>query len=234
MIFFLPFLIQNLIAGILAIPILSHVAKISEIDFRGPPDVVWNQLRSFFLTFLLLLFLSTVISWIIGSLTMGISVKAASNVVEKDKTSLKESFNSTIPKLPSILLASFITGIATFAGFLALIVPGIILQILFYLVIPILIVEDIGVLESLSRSMKLVNSRWLKTFVLSLIVGLITGAVSVVATFATPLGIYRVLIGNVIAAFAYPLVPISTTIYYYSMRAKEEKQLRPPPPPPPF
>jgi len=226
-------LIAGLISGILSVPILSHVSKISQIDFTGPPDVVWSQLWNFILTLLALVLLLGIISWIIGSVISGVCVKCASELIEKGKVSLGESFNFTVYKLPSLLIATLIAGILTVLGLLALIVPGIIIYIMFYLVIPAIMIENIGALDSLSRSRRLVSNRWLKTFVLTLIVGLILGiAAFILNLIMAPLGIYSSLVGSIITAFVQPIIPISLTVYYYSMLAKEQQRILPPPPPP--
>ena len=232
-IFFVPFLIAGLISGILSVPILSYLSEISKIDFTGPSDVVWSQFWNFVLTFVALAFILGIISWIIGNVISGVCVKCASDLIEKGKASLGESFNFTVCKLPSLLIATLITGILTALGFIALIVPGIIIYIMFYLVIPVIMIENVGALDSLSRSRRLVNNRWLKTFVLALIVGLVIGiAAFVVSLIMAPLGIYRSLVSSIITAFVQPIIPISLTVYYYSMLAKEQQRILPPPPPP--
>ncbi|MGC9345321.1 MAG: hypothetical protein ACP5ER_00815, partial [Candidatus Bathyarchaeales archaeon] len=102
--------------------------------------------------------------------------------------------------------------------FLALTVLGIIFTIMFYLVVPVIIIEDAGVLESLSRSRRLVSNRWFKTFILSLIVIIIVFFVSFVGNLiGSPLGAFSWLVSSIIAAFVEPILPISTTVYYYSM-----------------
>jgi hypothetical protein len=233
--FFTPFLIAGLISGILSIPILSYMSRISQIDFTGPPDVVWSQFLDFFLTFLALVFVLGIISWIIGNMVSGVCVKCASDLIEKGKASLGESFNFTVYKLPSLLIATLVIGILTVLGLIALIVPGVILYIMFYLAIPAIMIEDVGAFDSLSRSRKLVSNRWLKTFVLALIVGLIIGVAAFAVNLITiPLGIYGLLVGSVINAFVQPISLISSTVYYYAMSAKEEQRRIPPPPPPPF
>ncbi len=234
-VFLIPFLIAGLISGILSVPILSYASKISQIDFTGPPNVVWSQLWNLILTFIALAFILGIISWIIGNVISGVCVKCTSDLIEKGKASLGESFNFTVYKLPSLLIATLITGILVALGLLALIVPGIIIYIMFFLVIPAIMIENIGALDSLSRSRRLVSNRWLKTFVLALIVGLIIGIpVFILNLITAPFGIYRSLVGSVITAFVEPIIPISLTAYYYSMFAKEEQQRILPPPPPPF
>jgi len=234
--FFIPFLIAGLITGIITVPILSYMSEISQIDFTGrPPNVVWSQFWNFFLTFLALAFVIGLISGVIGNIISGVCIKCASDLIQKGKASLPESLNFTAHKLPSLLIATLITGILTALGFLALIVPGIIIYIMFFLVIPVIMIENMGAIDSLSRSRTLANNRWLETFVLALIVGLIIGIPVFILNFIMiPLGIYRMLVSSVIATFIQPIIPISLTVYYYSMLAKEEQQRIPPPPPPPF
>lgn len=233
--FLIPFLIAGLFSGIVSIPILSCLSSISNIDFTGPQDVVWSQFWNLILALVALAFILSIISWTIGNVASGVCVKCASDMIEKGNTSLEESFNFTVYKLPSLLVASLMTGILTVLGLLALIVPGIIIYIMFYLVVPAIMIENIGALDSLSRSRRLVSNRWLNTFALALIVWLIVGIVAFVANLITsPLNIYSPLVGSIITAFIEPIVPISLTAYYYSMLAKEERQKIPPPPPPPF
>jgi len=196
---------------------------------------VWSQLWNFILTLLAIVFVLVIISWIIGNITSGVCVKCASDLIEKGKTSLGESFNFTVYKLPSLLIATLIVGILTAIGLLALIVPGIIIHIMFYLVIPAMMIENSGAFDSLSRSRKLVSNRWLKTFVLALIIYIIIGiAAFVISLITAPLGIYSSVANTIITALIEPILPISLTIYYYSMCAKEEQRRILPPPPPPF
>lgn len=235
--FLIPILMAALISGVLSLPIVSYVTgmaeKMAEIDPTPPPDIVWSQLWSYILTLLAKTIVIAIISWIVSTIANGVCIKCASDMIEKGKASLGESFNFTIYKLLSLLAAALITGVLVFLGLLALIVPGIILYIMFYLVVPAIIIEDIGAFDSLSRSRRLVSNRWLRTFVLLLIVSIITGFVAFIGSLiGSPLGIYGWFLSIIIAAFVQPIIPISLTVYYYSMLAKEEQRL--PPPPPPF
>jgi len=233
--FLMPFLIAGFTSALLSMPILNYLSQMPQIDPTGPPDIVWSQLWDFLVTLISLAFILGLISWIISTIVSGICVKCASDFIEKGKTSLEESFIFALYKLPSLLVATLIVGIITVIGFIALIVPGIIFHIMFFLVVPVIVIENIGALASLSRSRELVSNRWLKTFLLALIIYLILGIVAfVVSLIVTPLGIYGHIFGNIVTAFIEPILPISITIYYYSMYAKEEQRKIPPPPPPPF
>ena len=169
----------------------------------------------------------------ISNVVSGIIIKSASDLVEKRKTSLGRSLNFVISKLPSLLVASLIAGVLTFLGFLIFVIPGIILFIMFYLIVPAIVIEEKGVFDSLSRSKALVRKRWLKTLVLSIILALIIGGLALaIDLILAPLGIYSSLASTLIISVIAPISPISSTFYYYSMRAKEESEKIPPPPPP--
>jgi len=234
-IFFIPFLIVSVISALLSLPMLSYAEEIGKIDFTGPPDVVWNKFWSIFLTLMALAFITAVLSWIISNIASGVIIKSASDFIEKGKTSLSNSFNFTVSKLPSLLVASLIVGILTTLGLFAFIIPGIIISIMFYLVIPAIVIEEKGVFDSLSRSRKLVSNRWLKTFALALIIGIIIAVLAIlVSLILAPLGAYSSLASTIIISVIEPISPISSTFYYYSMLAKEKSEKIPPPPPPPF
>jgi uncharacterized membrane protein YjjP (DUF1212 family) len=98
----------------------------------------------------------------------------------------------------------------------------------------VIVVEQKGAFESLGRSKKLVDKRWLKTFGLMLALGIITGIVVGVAGVVAML-FSDVLVGSivrsVISAFVSPLSPVATTYLYYSMVSREIPPPSPPPPP---
>jgi hypothetical protein len=138
-------------------------------------------------------------------------------------------------RLPSLLVAGLIYAILVGVGLVALIIPGIILAIMFSLNTPAIMIENAGALGSLSRSRKLVGGRWLKTFMLLLIIVLIFGLVVFIGNLiAAPFGSFSWLASGIISAFVQPILPISLAVYYYSMLGREEQQRVPPPPAPPF
>ena len=94
----------------------------------------------------------------------GVVVRVASDILEKRRASLSDALSSTAKRLPSLLGAGMLSGVLVILGLICLVVPGIIVAIMFSLITPTIIIERIGVLESLSRSRKLIKQRWLKTF----------------------------------------------------------------------
>ena len=236
----------GLITGILTSALFLSFPLPTPPSAGAPTAAVFQWLGSFISALIGLAVFGGIISWVIGSIATGMVVKSASDVIEKGAGNLQESFNFTISMLPSLLVASIITGVLIFIGILLLLIPGIILLIIFSLVVPAIIIEQKGAFDSLGRSSKLVSNRWLKTFALLIVIGLIMVAVSLITTFvllpgyvylaAPPFGngtafAIRLIISSIVGSFVSPILPLAETLLYYSMVARETSQLPPPPPP---
>lgn len=182
------------------------------------------------LAFLVLLLL---VYWVLDSLVFGVCVKLAADSVEGSRTGIGVAFGSTSRKLVSLLMATFVVGTIVVFGLMLLLVPGVIFAVVFCLVMPVILVENVGALDSLSRSRALVKGRWLNTFVVFLVVFLIAGFVSYAGMLiGTPFGVFHWIVSAVLDAFATPLVLILMTVQYYSMRAREQPPVPAPPLPP--
>src|SRR5207247_3859811 len=104
---------------------------------------------------------------------------------------------------------SIVVGVIVFLGFIALIVPGIILAIMFSLALPVLLIENKGVTESMGRSRELVGKRWLKTFATFLVLGIILLVASfIVSAISGSLGILGPVVNGILSALYQPLFPI--------------------------
>jgi len=171
-------------------------------------------------------FLSGIVGWLIGSIAQGIAIKFTSDTLENGTANLSTSFNFTMSRLLSILAVSIITGTLIVLGLIAFVIPGIILALMFSLVVPAIIIEKIGALESLSRSRLLVSGRWLKTFGLLLLFQIVIGVVSSILTVLTAsLGLVGSVASSILIAFIQPILPIGLTLYYYSMIARANPAL---------
>lgn len=230
--FFLPFLISGIITGIFTYAITSSFPIPTPPDIPTSPSTTFYYeelvpwLFSLISTVIMIVVLSGLVLWLVGTTITGVVVKNASDQIEKGTSNLGVSFNFAISKLPSLLIAQFVAGILIVIGMLFFIVPGIIIAIMFSLVIPTIIVEQKGIFESLGRSKKLVSKRWLKTFLLALILGIIAlivngGAYVLTMPFSTIHPIVNPLITNIISAFVSPIYPIAITYLYYAMVARE-------------
>jgi hypothetical protein len=233
--YLIPFLAAGILTGLVTIAVKSAI-----VIPAAPLHPTSQQLLAWFPTYLIAtvtsLLLSGIVSWIANSITTGITIKFTSDMLEKGQANLQTSFNFTLPKLLSLLAASIITGILIVLGFIALVVPGLILALMFSLVYPAIMLEGTGVLGSLSRSRVLVSNRWLKTFGLLLLLAIIVYAINGVFVFVAfvlfsgPLGVVGPLISSILTALITPIFAIAITLYYYSMKARTAPPLPPPPP----
>jgi hypothetical protein len=236
---FVPFYMLFLIAELVNTAFSKMVRfyfplpKVPDIT-TAPPEEILQWFSAFVATLIVILALTFIVSWIVSTIANGMAIKYTADLLEKESASLQTSFNLTMLRLPSLLVAGIITGILILLGLICLIVPGIIIAIMFALVVPVIMIEQIGAMESLGRSRKLVSRRWGKTFatllvvvIISIIVGLLAGAIGGL------FGPASFLIESLITAFVAPVLPIASTFLYYSMAAKEAGPMAPPPPPPP-
>jgi len=234
--FLLPFLIFGIIIG------LSLYAITSSFPLPTPPSATasYEEIFAWFFTFLSRAIVTGIllglISWLVGTTTTGVVIKNASDQIEKGTSNLGISFNYAISKLPPLLLAQFVAGILLLVGMLLFILPGLIIAVMFSLIAPTIIIEQKGAFGSLERSRKLVSKRWLKTFALLIILGIIggivIGAANVLTTpFSTIHPIINPLITYTIFAFVSPIYPIAITYLYYAMAAREIPSSPPPPTP---
>jgi len=246
LLFYLPFLVAGLITGFLTSALFLSFPLPAQPPLGASSTQVFQWLGSFISALIGLAIVGGIVSWVIGSIATGMVVKSASDVIEKGAGDLQESFSFTMSKLPSLLVASIITSILTLVGILLLVIPGIILTIIFSLVVPAIIIEQKGAFHSLGRSNKLVSNRWLKTFALLIVIGLIIIVISLITGFVLlPRDVYlagptfgngaafaiRMIISSIVGSFVSPILPLAETLLYYSMVARESTQLPPPPPP---
>lgn len=154
-------------------------------------------------------------------IAFGGSIKMASEEIENRPVDLAAAARFTITKLLWMWALGLIVVIVVGLGFVALVIPGIILGIMFSLVFQALLIESTGVTGSLNRSRELVSHRWLKTFATYLVLGIIIViAATIVSLISAPFGGASRLINSVLSAFYYPIMPVATTVYFYSNRAR--------------
>ncbi len=154
-------------------------------------------------------------------IAQGSAIKLASEQIEKGRLTSGHQSDSLPRRLLWIWALSILVGIIVVLGFIALIVPGIILTIMFSLAFPVLIIENKGVLDSMGRSRELVGHRWLKTFATFLVLAIIFAIASaIVGAISGPLGVANPVVNGLLSAFYQPLFPILLAVYYYSNLAR--------------
>lgn len=230
--FLAPMIVTAIVSGISIFTLSEYISTLPRLGAGATSEEILHWFSVYVPELLMIALAVGIISWIVSTMASGVCIKFASDMIEKGSASLMEASRFTVSKLLSLLAASIVTTILIVLGTMALIVPGIILSIMFFLVTPTIIIEGKGTINSLSRSKKLVDSRWFKTFVFMLIIGAAVMFVGFIGTLiGAPFGRFSWVASSVIVAFIEPIIPISTTIYYYSMLAREKQRVCPPPPP---
>jgi len=224
--FLLPFLIAGAIEGLILVTLRSLITVPAILPLTATPQELLNWLPGYLAAILTIGFFTGITGWILGSIAQGIAIKFTSDTLENGTANLMASFTFTLPRLLSLLAVSIITGILIFLGLIALFIQGIILAMMFSLVVPVIMIENKGALESLSRSRLLVDRRWLKTFGLLFLFQIVIGIVNSIITVLTgSLGLVGPVAGSILVAFIQPILPIGLTLYYYSMIARANPAL---------
>jgi hypothetical protein len=191
----------------------------------APTNPTLGQTLSYFSSFLgafaITILVSFVVSVVFLPVAEGATIKMASEEITGTKIGLMGGVRYAFSKLLSLWVLSIIVGIVVFLGFIALIVPGIILVIMFSLALPALLIENVGVFDSMRRSRQLVSHRWLKTFAVVIVLAIIIGIVELILnTISLVAGPGSGILGSILSALYQPVIPIFLSVYYYSNVAR--------------
>jgi hypothetical protein len=168
---------------------------------------------------LIVAFLGTIITLLAGFLVQAALVKAVQDIRDgRVDLSWSETVKAAMPSLLPVTVAAILAGIAITIGLIILIVPGLYLITIWAVIVPVIVIERAGALQSFGRSQQLVRGRgwhvfgtlvlvWIITIVLSLVLGLLLAALPL----GLRNGISTVVSGTVVAPF---LALIVTLIYY--------------------
>jgi hypothetical protein len=140
--------------------------------------------------------------------------------------SVRETLERVLPRFNRIALAGILAGLGIAVGLALLVVPGLILLTTWVLVIPAIVLEDRGVLESFGRSRELVRGNGWNAFgMIVLTILLLIGLLTAVGLVLTPLDAWLArLIGDIVSnTIAAPFVVTTGTLAYYRLRAANER-----------
>ena len=133
-----------------------------------------------------------------------------------------ELLKSINPKLLPLLGLSIVVGVLVFIGLIFFIIPGVILALVWFVAVPVMIIENKGVFESMSRSGELTKSNRWRLFGLMVVVYLGILVVFILAGLLTAaLPILGIIAFIVLAVIVYPWVGVVVpTVYYELVGAK--------------
>jgi hypothetical protein len=156
-------------------------------------------------------------------LTGAITRAVAAEVAGEDP-GVEQSYRFGFHRLGSVLLVSVLVGLATVAGLILFIIPGIYIGVRLAVSIEALVVEGRRGTQAMGRSWELVGGHWWHAFGTLLVAGLLTGVVNAVIT--TPFSNTSWLVQAVAAAVAtvitLPYGVLVGVLLYLDLRARKE------------
>jgi uncharacterized membrane protein len=187
---------------------------------------------------IVLLIIVMVFVFLVAIMLSGVgTVAAVWDIQVGRKPSIRQSYRVAWKHLLSAIVAAILSALAIGAGFVLLIVPGIIIALAFSLMYPVIIAEDAGGPDALGRSWDLTKGyRW-KIFVAALVYFAVSMAITygiqfpVLMTSAlvfsqgsapiwfTIIAALTSVLGSVLPA---PLFAIASCLIYYDARVRKE------------
>ena len=154
----------------------------------------------------------------------GVLARIVQDVREDGKVdwTVGELLKSINPKLLPLLGLTIVVAILVSIGLVLFIVPGIILALVWFVAVPVLIIEDKGVFDSMSRSGELTKGNRWRIFGLMLVVYIGVFVVFLIAALiAAVLPILGLIAFIALAVIVYPwLAVVVPTVYYALAGAK--------------
>lgn len=177
---------------------------------------------------------SIILSLVGGLLVQGALVEVVRDLHEgREPGTVGTYYARTRDRLGTLLGASLLYGVGVLVGFVLLIVPGLIAVARWALIVPLVVIERLGVGEAFSRSSQLVKGRTGSVLVLVIVANLITGvsAFAIRAAFGFLPDFAAVWVGGTIAsAIAVPYEAHVLTVLYYRLTEPERPVLPDEPP----
>ncbi len=159
----LPMLIVIVFDQLLGILLGSFIVLPSRItSIKDLMPLLPSLLSALFISFALVYIIAYPI--FIGTLTLMVK-----NILEKKKIEPNVAFKSTLNKAPTLIAASFIVYLLFLAGILLFIIPGVIIGIWYFYIIPAIMLENRGVLDGMKASKSFAADKKFKTFLLLLL-----------------------------------------------------------------
>jgi hypothetical protein len=141
---------------------------------------------------------------------------------------LGELFRRTQPRLPALIAAGLIAGIAVGIGLILFIIPGLFLLTHWFLIAPVIVLEGRSAGESFGRSWELVRGHaWqalgliLLTFVLVILAAIVIGIVAAILLAPLPDVLGDWISSLVLNSLTAPFIALAWTLAYYHLAERK-------------
>jgi len=181
-----------------------------------------------------------VVTILVAAAAQAATVMAVSQVHLDRPAGVMDSFSRVRDRIPTVLGLSIVMGLGIGLGLVLLIVPGIILALMWSLAVPVAVLENKGVGESMTRSSQLTKGNRGRIFVIWLLFFALTIAVTLLlqwpitlaaAALAGAENTARVLVWTQVTSavvsfitqcLVSPLATIAFALVYYDERVRKE------------
>jgi hypothetical protein len=185
----------------------------------------------------ILLILAAIVSVVAYLLSQGATVTAVSEIYLGREITIRESFRAVWGRLGSLFGVVILNGLATIAGYILLIIPGIYITCRLIVCVPSAVIEDLGPRDSLERSYHLTKDSAGRAFLILLLyfVLAIAGAALTTWPFAAAIVMARnnpamvlvwtelMQVGAAITTIlVVPILTIASSILYFDLRVRKE------------
>jgi uncharacterized membrane protein len=222
----------GLFVGIIALPHLIVLAvRLSGVSLRSQTSIA--AAFSAFLWTLVLLAATLIAS----AASQAATVIAVSQLHLGRPTSVSEAFSRVKGDIGRVIAVTIVVGIGVGVGFLLLVIPGIIFMMMWSLAVPVTVLEDLGVMDSISRSSDLTQGSrwrifviWIMFFVLTIAitllieapVGFVAGSLGARAAQSAGVQVAAAVAQFITQCLVAPLLTIALSLLYYDQRVRKE------------
>lgn len=135
------------------------------------------------------------------------------------------ALRAALPLLPRVLGATLAQGLLIFIGMFGLLVGGVYMTALTFAVVTVVVLENRGVRDALSRSAALSKDRKrhiLATITLGSLVYFGVAVVIGLASFLSDSGVVALVLNTLVQVIAYPILSLTYLVLYYDTRIRGE------------
>lgn len=169
-----------------------------------------------------LFWVSIVVSLAVGTLYQGMVVELVRDVQDgRLDASIGDLLRSVLPVLGPLIGAGILAGVGIGAGFVLLIVPGLILLTMWAVIAPVIVVERRGVFDAFGRSRQLVKGQgWpvFGTVVIAYLITIIAGLVFVAIANGIADGpLLRIVFSALASTLTAPIAALVAAVLYFRL-----------------
>ena len=167
--------------------------------------------------------LAIVVSIVAAFVLQATLIKAVDDVRDgRADLSLSDTVDAARPYVGRVAGASIIAGVAILIGLILVIIPGLFLLTIWCLIVPVIVLENVGVSQSFGRSQQLVKGYgWhvFGTLVLAFVLLIAVNIVIVAILSALPQELANAISSIVSGTLVSPFLAIVLTMGYFRLRA---------------